>query len=174
MVQASNQFLAHYILIHNLQIFYWQVGSILGATGNGRDWEMQCKWKAHGTTSWNLLETPGMAQVLWAYFQCGEMLCDSNLKNGTYETPGWRDRAYSLCKKNKPFYELFIREWELEVSRTNPSWGEEHTSFQARRASRMHLASQRGSDNILSLSASTQRLKEENFLLLLMNAFIIF
>lgn len=56
MVQASNHFLAHYILIHNLQIFYWQVGSILGATGNGRDWAMQCKWKAHGTASWNSLE----------------------------------------------------------------------------------------------------------------------
>lgn len=64
-----------------------------------------------------------------------------------------------LTLKNKPFYELFVRDWELEVWRLNPSWREAHTSLQARTASsRMHLASQRGSDNILSLSASTQRL----------------
>lgn len=67
MGQASNQFLAHYILIHNLQIFYWQVGSILGITGNGRDWEMQHKLKADGSFVEFIGKTPGMAQVLWAF-----------------------------------------------------------------------------------------------------------
>lgn len=58
-----------------------------------------------------------------------------------------------LTLQDKLFYELFVREWELEVSGINPSW---KGTLQARRASRMHLALQRGPDNILSLSVSTQ------------------
>lgn len=92
----------------------------------------------------------GMAQVLWwswVYFQCGTVLCASDLENDTYETPGWRNRGYLLCKIFS--FAMFLSGWwESEVLRSNPSW-KGHISIQVRRpSSRMHLVSQRGPDKL--------------------------
>lgn len=42
------------------------------------------------------------------------------MENSTYDTPGWRDRGYLLCKTFS-FMRSLLGGWKLGVSRTNPS-----------------------------------------------------